>query len=317
MSTDHLAAAAPAGVRPAAGVGAAAFAVLVWGTSSVLIKEVPELDGAAVGIYRLWIGALLIATLFLASGGRFTWRLLRLSLWGGVAFGADILLFFGALQHTSVANATVIGALQPLLLLLLAGPLFDERPRWTDGAWGLLAVAGAGVAVLGADSGGAAGGHGDVLAVGALVAWTGYFVASKTARSELTSFEYLTGLSVVAAVMVIPAPLVLGVSLGSPTGEAWALMATIAMVNGALGHFLMNWAHPHVPLVVTSLLTLGVPVVATAMAVAVLDEPVEPLQVAGMVVVLAALGVVAVNGARRQPGLIAAEVEAQAAVPEP
>ena len=190
--------------RPQLGISAAVFAVLVWGTSSVLIKKVEHLDGAAVAFYRLWVGAPLVLAVFLASGGRITRRLLRLSVWGGAAFAADIVLFFSALQHTSVANATVIGALQPLLLLLLAGPMFGERPRWTDAAWGVVGVGGAAVVVLGGDGGGAAGGRGDLLAVGALIAWTGYFVASKTARSELSSLEYLTGLSLVAAVLVVP-----------------------------------------------------------------------------------------------------------------
>ena len=80
-----------------------------------------------------------------------------------------------------MANATVIGALQPLLMLMIAGPLFGERPRWTDGAWGLLAISGAAMVVLGGDAGGANSLGGDLLAACALIAWTAYFVASKTA----------------------------------------------------------------------------------------------------------------------------------------
>lgn len=307
VSADDPSTVHPGGQRPGPGVAAAVCAVLVWGTSSVLIKEVPDLDAAAIACFRLWIGAALVTGLFLARGGRLTARLLRRSLFGGVAFGVDIFLFFSAIQDTSVANATVIGALQPLLLLLLAGPMFGERPRWADALWGVIAVGGAAVVVLGGATDGAASGRGDALAVAALLAWTAYFVASKSARTQLSSFEYLTGLSIVAAVVAIPAPWILGEPLGSPSGEAWALIAVIAMVNGALGHFLMNWAHAHVPLVVTSILTLAVPVVATAMAAIVLDEEVEAIQVGGMAIVVGALSVVAIGGARRRPELVADE----------
>ena len=62
-----------------------------------------------------------------------------------------------------------------------------------------------------------------------------------------------------------------------------------SLVSGAFGHVLLNWAHPHVPLQIMSLLTLLVPVVATAGAVVFLDEPVDGLQWFGMAVVLAAL----------------------------
>jgi drug/metabolite transporter (DMT)-like permease len=292
-------------------------AVLVWGTSSVLIKEVPELDAAAVATYRLWVGALTVTGVFLVTGGRLSVRLLRLSFWGGVAFWADIVLFFSALQRTTVAAATVIGALQPLLLLLVAGPLFGERARWSQAAWGALAIGGAAVVVLGHGDRAAGSASGNWLAVAALLAWTAYFVASKRARAELTSLEYLCGLSIVAAVLAIPTPALLGISLGSPGGKAWGIIVTIALVNGALGHFLMNWAHAHVPLVVTSLLTLAVPVVAAGMAALVLDEELVALQVGGMFVVVGALAVVAVDGARRRPATLADETAAIAAVPEP
>jgi drug/metabolite transporter (DMT)-like permease len=317
VSADHTAPPRPGDSRSAAGITAVVVAVSVWGTSSVLIKQVPELDAAAVATYRLWIGAASVTAIFLAGGGRLSVGLVRRSFWGGVAFWADIVLFFSALQRTSVANATVIGALQPLLLLLVAGRMFGERARWSQAGWGALAIGGAAVVVLGGESGGASGGGGDALAVGALVAWTAYFIASKRAREVLSSLEYLAGLSIVAAVLAVPTPALLGIGMEMPSAKGWAIITTIAMVNGALGHFLMNWAHAHVPLVVTSLLTLAVPVVAAAMAAVVLHEPLVALQVVGMAVVVGALGVVAVEGARRQPQAFADEQAALAAAPEP
>jgi drug/metabolite transporter (DMT)-like permease len=287
--------------RQGLGTLSAAVAVLVWGVSSVLIKEVHGVNGVAIATYRLCIGAVLISAVFRLSGGRITWALLRTSFWGAFAFMTDIVLFFSAVQVTSVANATVIGALQPVLLLLLAGPLFGEQPHMTDGLWGLAALGGVALVILGGDGGGANSIHGDLLAVAALVAWTGYFVASKTARTHLTSFEYLTGLSIVAAVLVLPVPFLLGQHLGSPTAKGWALITTIALVNGALGHFLMNWSHAHIPLVAMSVLTLGIPVVSAITAALFIDEPLVAIQVVGMGVVVAALSVVSVNGARRAP----------------
>jgi len=286
------------------GLIAAAAAVIVWGSSSVLVKNVEGLSGLVIGFHRMWIGAALTSIAFLATGGRFSWRLLRTSCAGGIAFALDIVLFFSALKETSVANATIIGAMQPVLVLAVAGRLFGERPHLRDAFWAAVAIAGAVIVVAGGPAGGDATLRGDLLAVAALVAWTWYFIASKRARTKLGSFEYLAGLSVVAVVTVTPIVLLSGDSIAVPTVADWVYIVIIAIVNGALGHFLMNWSHAHVPIVVTSLMTLGIPVFATATAAIFIDEPVTLVQVFGMGVVIGALAVVVVHTSRDVPDVV-------------
>jgi drug/metabolite transporter (DMT)-like permease len=292
-------------------------AVVVWGASSVLIKQVEGLSGLGVACYRIWLGAALVTVVFLATGGRVTRRLLRLSLWGGLAFTADLVLFFVAVRETSIANATVIGALQPLLVLAVASPLFGERPRAVELVWGAVAVAGTALVVLGGDGGGANTTWGNVLAVGALFAWTAYFVFTKTARQELTAWEYLTGMAIVAAIAVIPLPLLFEGTLRGTDADGWLTIVYITVINGLLGHFLMAYAHGHVSLLTVSLLTLGIPVISAAAAALWIDEPLTGVQLAGMAVVLGALALVSVSTARRSPDLIGADLEAIEAAPHP
>lgn len=280
------------------GVAAAATAVAVWGASSVLIKQVDGASGFAVSFHRLWIGAAVLVAVHLARGRRITLGLLRTCLPGGLAFGADIVLFFIAVQETTVANATIIGALQPVLVLALAPRLFGERPQWLDVVLSVIAIGGAAIVVAGAGDAGERAARGDLLAVAALLAWTWYFVASKRARVTLGSLEYLTGLSVVAVLALAPAAIVFAGELSVPHADGWLVIALIALINGALGHILMNWAHAHVPLVVTSLLTLAIPVFAAAAAAVFLDERVTGTQVAGMAVVITSLAGVVVHQSR-------------------
>src|SRR5205085_224072 len=152
-----------------------------------------------------------MVVIYAFRGGWVRPRLLWAALPGGVAFSADITLFFTAVKHTTVANATMISALQPALVLFVAGPLFGERVTTRDVGWTLLAL-----------------------------------------------------------------------GLGT----------------GGIGHFLVHWAHGHAPLVLTSLLTLLIPVVAMAGAAVFLGEEVVLAQVVGAVVVLGALATVVW---RRQP----------------
>ena len=296
---------------------AATAAVVVWGVSSIAIKQVDGLSGLGVACYRIWLGAAIVTVVFLATGGRLSKRILRVSLAGGLTFTADLVLFFVAVQETSIANATVIGALQPVLVLAVASPLFGERARRTEIVWGAVAVAGTAIVVLGGDGGGANSLYGDVLAVGALVSWTAYFVFTKTARQQLTAFEYLTGMAIVAAFAVIPLPLIFEGTLGSTNANGWMIIVYLTVVNGLLGHFLMAYAHGHVTLLTVSLLTLAIPVLSAAGAAAWLDEPLTTVQVAGMVIVLAALGVVSASTARRAPDLVEADLDAIGSLPSP
>lgn len=289
----------------------------MWGLSSVAVKQVENLDGLALACYRIWLGAALVTVGYLASGRRLSVRLLRVSLWGGLWFCGDLILFFVAVQLTSIANATVIGALQPVLVLAISRRLFGEIPRLVEVAWGAVAIVGAAIVVLGGDGGGANSLEGDLLAVGALVAWTAYFIASKRVRVHLSAFEYLTGMAIVAAIAVLPAPLLHPSSFVNTNTEGWVIIVYLAIVNGLLGHFLMSFAHGHVTLLTASLLTLAIPVFAAGGAALFIDEPMTAVQIGGMTVVLAALAVVSTLAARRAPAIIAADVEAIEAAPHP
>jgi drug/metabolite transporter (DMT)-like permease len=299
------------------GLLGAIAAVVVWGATSVAIKQVEGLNGLAVACYRIWIGAGVVTAVFLASGGRITRQLIWRSVPGGLTFTADLVLFFCAVQITSVANATIIGALQPVLVLAVAAPLFGERARVAEVGWGAVAVAGTAIVVLGGDGGGANSVQGDLLAVAALFAWTAYFVCTKSARRHLTAFEFLTGMSIVSAIAVLPLPLLVDGTFESTDAIGWITIAYIALVNGLIGHFLMAQAHGHVSLLTISLLTLAIPVFAAASAALLIDEPLSGVQIIGMAVVLSALALVSLATASRTPRLVEADVEAIESLPTP
>src|SRR5262245_46556059 len=93
------------------GTVAAAVAVTSWGIGPVVVKDT-NLGGLAVAFYRLSIGALLMVAILYGAGRRLTWHTIVGAVPGGLAFGLDILLFFTAVKWTTVADATVISALQ-------------------------------------------------------------------------------------------------------------------------------------------------------------------------------------------------------------
>ena len=281
------------------GTAATALAVTVWGLGNVLVKHL-ALDGLTLAVDRLWIGAAVYLVANRLCGGRLSWMTIRLAALGGVTFAADLGLFFVALRHTSVADATVIGALQPALVLLVARPLFGESVTAADVALSGAGMLGVCVAVLGSAPSAGRSVFGDLLAVGALLTFTGYFVASKQARTRLGAVEYQAALLLVAAASLTPAVIVSGHPLlvPRPSDVGWA--ALIALVPGS-GHLLVNWAHRSVPIMVVSLLTLGTPIVSIAGAAVLLGEPLTLVQVAGILCALAGVGMVLVRSGASVP----------------
>ena len=116
-------------------------------------------------------------------------------------------------------DVTIIAALQPALVLIVAGPLFGEHVTRREVLLTLVSVTGVAIVAKGSESTSAWSLAGDLLAAGSLFAWTAYFLVSKHARETVNALEYLTVVSIAAAVVVTPITLLSGHSLvGAPFG---------------------------------------------------------------------------------------------------
>ena len=263
-----------------------------WAASGVIAKGISELGAMAVVFWRMWIYAAIVLLFLKMRGTPLRRESLRVSWRGGISLGADIMLFFTALRLTTVANATVIGSCQPLLMLLIAGRIFGERPRRQD--WGMAAVAIIGVGLVMFGSTGIPGWspRGDLLSVATVVAWTAYFVFSKLSSRHIESSQYTGATALICALFATPFALASGQVFDMPSANAWMWLVVLSVGPGFASHMLMNWALGQIPAWLGSTLTLGIPVTATIMAWVFLGEEVAAIQFLGMAVVLLALGVI-------------------------
>lgn len=284
-------------VRGVPGTMAVTSAMVVFGVNNVIVRTT-NLSGTVTASYRLFLGVALLVGVLTVGGRRPTAEGIRVALPAGMAYGASILLFFSAFKETSIANATLIAALQSGVSLTVVGRLFGERVRRTELLLTAAATVGVALVILGGEAGGAGRLHGDLLAIGAMLANTVYFVLAKRTRerSNVPAGAFQVGLLTVAAVMTVPLVLVSG-SLPVPDGGDWLRLLVLA-VGGTLGHLGVNWAHRHVTLTTASLLTLAVPVVSSTVAWFVLDEFLSVLQWVGAAVTLASLTAVVLRAVR-------------------
>lgn len=281
---------------------AVAVAVATWGCSNVVIKAV-GVTGLIASFYRLLFALPLLWLVALAAPAvrrRLDRRWARSCVIGGLLFSLHQLMFFNGLKYTSVANVSIIGALQPVLVVLVAGRWFGERVLARHALLALGAIAGTVVAVLGGSTAPGWSPFGDALAVANLFAFTAYFLWSKQVRREVGATEYVVGMTSVATLVITGACVASGQDFASPAAEDWFWLVFLALVPGTTGHFLSIWAHAHTTAFAMSTMLLAVPALAAVGAWYFLGEPLTALQVLGGAITLGSIAAI-LAPARAQP----------------
>jgi len=282
-----------AAVQPRAahlGLGAAALAVVCWSSGNVMVSKVP-LPGLQIAFWRILLGAVVYTAAVHLAGRRISWEYLRRSAPTGAAIGLEIAVFFVAIKATTVASATVIGSLVPLLLMGVAARRFGEQINGFLVGISVVAFGGVVLVMSGASSSSSWSLRGDLLAVVALVLFAAYFALAKAAREHVPTLEFQACIWIVGSVVLFPVAVVDARGIDFPSTSNWIWLAALLAVPGT-GHLLMNWAHASVRLSVSSMLTLATPVLTTAGGVLFLDQSVRAVQVIGIGIVLTALSLV-------------------------
>ena len=267
----------------------AALAVVCWSAGNIMVARL-DMPGIQIAFWRQLIGFGVYGLVFLLIGRRLTWRTVRLVIPAGVLLGLEIGVFFTALRTTTIANATIIGALQPILLLAVASRRYRETVTgWLFGA-SVVAVCGVVLVMWGASSEATWSPRGDLLALMAMVLFSTYFVVVKDIRASVDTFTLQTVAMIIGALTVFPlAAIEAGTPvLPVPSSRQFVWLLVLLAVPGT-GHYLMNWAHLHVSLSVAGLLTLAIPVLSALGAWLILDQHLTPIQALGGVVVLGIL----------------------------
>lgn len=245
---------------------AAITAVVAWGIGPILNKAM-SVDTPAIVFYRVVVGAPMMLLVAYATGGCLSRDLMRQTALPGLMFGLSFLSGFASIKMTSIANATLITTIQPILILFVAPKMFGERLRARQLLYSAFSMAGVLVVVLAAASTSGAERSGDLMAFINVVLWTGYFVMSKKRRlAGVHSWSYLAAIFLWNGVLVLPFGLIASNDLGAMKPSDWFYITTMAIFPGLVGHGLMTWAQSHVDVTLASLLGLLSPVISTLLA---------------------------------------------------
>ena len=273
--------------------------VVAWSSGPLMVRGI----SASVAVFtpvRLLISVPVMSAAAVASGGKLTLDLYRRSLVPGVLFLGSMATGFASFQHTSIANATLISNLQPVLMLLVAPRLFGERPTVLRVCLAVVAVGGIFTVVLGAASGGEAGLSGDLFAVANLVIWSTYFVFAKRARDAgVHAGSFLAGVFTIAAIATVPWVLVARPDFGQLGAHDMLLVVGQVFIAGLLGHTAITWCARYLDITLVSLLNLLSPVLSMTGAWLIYDQSMRSVQLLGAAIMIGALALVV--GTRSRP----------------
>lgn len=282
------------------GLIGAGIAVCAWSSGTILAKYI-DMGSLAIGFYRFAFFSLVLIVWMSVRGTPFHLRIIRDSMWGGIALGADIALFFSAVKLTSIVNATIIGSMQPIVVGVIAAKFFGEKIGLRNVAWSAVALAGTVVVVAAGADDGTTDLRGDLLALAAMLSWSAYFITSKNSKKKMTSTEFTAGTALWTMAICAPLGFAFGQDMSWPSATNWGWLILMAATSGLIGHAMMNWSLVRIPLWVGSTFTLLIPVFSALLAWIVLGETVTVAQAVAMAVVIGALAVVVRNQSAPAP----------------
>jgi drug/metabolite transporter (DMT)-like permease len=277
------------------GIGAVWLATFIWAWGPVLVKW-SDLPGPTFAMFRLWTGVCISLVAVAVTRRRVTWAALRACAVGGVLFAADIGLGFTAVKKTTVADVALIGALAPVVIVLVSAYRLHERV--TLRAWLLVAASFVGVVIVALASAGRPSWSltGDILAFLGIGTWSAYWFFSRHVRERFDPIVYFACVMLVGAVTMTPVALLLeGVPTGVQGRDVFAFV-TVALFPGFVGHTLVIWSHRHVASWLSALITQVSPVITAVLAWLVLREAIPAVAaLGGAITVGATMAVIALD----------------------
>lgn len=266
-----------------------ALAVLLLGACIIglaaILVRLSDAGPTATGLWRLIFATPLLALMAGRTGG-FGGAPSKWALLAGLFFALDLGFWHYGIQYTSVANATVLTNLTPVVVTAFAWIFLKQRPRALFLAAVLAAVTGASMMAI-EKTGGTPKNQplGDTLSLITAVWYALYFLTITEGRKSEGASRLMFWAGVTGAPLLLVAALLLGEQLVPLTAAGWAACAGLGLMHVA-GQGSIAWAMGRLPTPTASVVVLVQPVVAAMLGYVLFAEAIGPLQGLGAAITL-------------------------------
>jgi len=269
--------------------------LLTFGLAPILVRFATDVEPITLAAMRTFFAAFFLIPFWLKA--RVSYSQLRtdgakpyLLVAAGLALGLHFTLWIASLHYTSVASASVLVTIHPVMLIVAESLLFKKRFRPL--VWIGVFIAFGGSVLLGIADDTHAGQFpnallGNILAFSAAVIFVIYFLLGRRIRQHTEWIDYVFNVYLYAAVVCIILTLIW--TGGWPYISGTALLVGIALGVGPtiIGHGSMNYAVKYVSPTLLSTLILSEAVFAAIAAYFLFSEVPSPLSITAMLIIMA------------------------------
>jgi drug/metabolite transporter (DMT)-like permease len=270
------------------GVLAVAGLVVAFSLSSTLVKRA-ETPGVLVAFWRmLAVSVLWNALLWATRRGRVTLADARQVWLPGVCFGLNLAVFFAGATHNSVANAALIGALAPFLIVPIGAWRFGERNHPRALVFALVAFGGVALVLLSAPASGDASLQGNVFGVIAMLLLVAYVTSTRQLRGDMEVTRFMATICPIAALAVLPIAVAHG-GVFELSATGWLFTAILTLTSGITAQGLLVYAQKTIQIGTIGIAQQLQPALAVVCSYLLLGEVITPRQGIGIAIVVAGL----------------------------
>ncbi len=274
-------------------------ALFLWSLSSLFVRA-SHSNALVFTTYRLWFALPPLALIVLVrrrrghdvmmfAPGMSRLRWLMIVAGAGAFFGAGVVTAFEAIGRTRLLDVTLVGALEPVLIVAFAVVFLGEPFERDHVARGAVAIAGTVLVAASGAGGGSWSLAGELFAVASLVTNAGWFLYGRVLRDRfpIDPVAFMFGVLASAAVLVTPIAFIS--AHGLHLSHAAIAYAACTMVSGTTAHVLLVWGHRYLPASVSAPLLLAQPPIVAIAAWVCFGEAPGVIGVIGSAVVIGAL----------------------------
>jgi drug/metabolite transporter (DMT)-like permease len=279
----------PSGRFSAKTLGALAVVgvVVAFSLSSTLVKRAHS-PGVLIAFWRMVTVSVVWNVYLRSTGRRVTLAHVRQAFVPGVFFGLNLAAFFAGATHNSVANAALIGSLAPFFIVPIGAKLFRETINPRALAWAVVAFIGVTIVLFSAPPTGDASLRGNVFGVIAMLLFTSYVVSTRYFRRDMDVATFMSTISPIAAVAVLPLAVANGDVFGM-SGTGWTYMLILTFVTGVAAHGLNVYAQKTIPIGTIGVVQVAQPALAVVWSFLLLGETLRGWQIVGIAIVTTGL----------------------------